>query len=733
MKAFGLVFPQLYHCREASGSLTLPKEISLNGSPLPAWLRNRLEQACRAAGLRLRQHALHSLRISIERNIFPHIKDDLLRRQSYQLILHPDGNIVVKCMSSVGRQYALITLCHLLEAKAGGAILGPLRIDDYPVYRVRGVMLDLAREYFPPPAHLRLIIDRLVALKINTLWLYLENNFVAPGLEDISPQGGMTPAEARNISEYGRERGIDVVPCTNLISHMEGWFRLERHADFCDGKMRGYPVLTDPRWRKMIRHYLVELAKAFPSPNLHIGLDELLFTGTNPVVADTIRRRTKTTYFREAAREVISFARSLGKTVWCWDDMFIGRNAGRAFPEGLEHPEKALAAIPPKTILAHWYYDAESDRHRQCLERLRSSGRPFTVSPSCWTQRFNYGSLGTAIPNLSYMARAGLKAGAFGYICCHWEAPWLESAWPLLAMSAGFAWAGTIHSVKRFFPALAFVTTGETDGSLGTYLGATNALEEFLEQKLGFANRHAMRSALIMEGPHRMWRRLTGAFSVQDREKIVSLLKTARTAYLKIGTRDIVLRKALRFPIILFETGLTILDSFDRAWDHYHRAALLQKTKPKEYRRHLAVSAKFVNRTANTVMHYRDFLQKLRSTGYTPYDLYVLSGHIRDLRQTMRLIKRCERGNIGLPYFEKLLCPPNRYQQSSLSQIRIQNVFHEPVPNAEWLKPGVRKTGRDNLDKTLRQSLPGNRSRPELRVSESRKGVGCYFAKLADN
>lgn len=153
--------------------------------------------------------------------------------------------------------------------------------------------------------YLKKVIDRLADLKMNTLWLYLENHFRAPGLEDLSPKMGMTPAQ----------RGIDVVPGTNVLSHMEGWFRLERYADFCDGRMRSHPVLTRKEALPLVRRYVRHLARSFPSPNFHAGLDELLFTGTNPEAAETIRRKGMALYFADFTTKVIRYLKRLGKTV----------------------------------------------------------------------------------------------------------------------------------------------------------------------------------------------------------------------------------------------------------------------------------------------------------------------------------------------------------------------------------------------------------------------------------
>ena len=70
-------------------------------------------------------------------------------------------------------------------AAAGDRTLPACRIEDWPDFAVRGVMLDVSRDRVPSMPTLRDLVDRLAGWKINQLQLYMEHTFAYAGHEDV--------------------------------------------------------------------------------------------------------------------------------------------------------------------------------------------------------------------------------------------------------------------------------------------------------------------------------------------------------------------------------------------------------------------------------------------------------------------------------------------------------------------------------------------------------------------
>lgn len=686
MNATELLFPKPLSIVAKSGTVQPPRTITLTGARVPSWLQRKFNCAANATPVRLELTAGAFTDVPAAR-----------RLQSYRLTLSASGTVTIQSPGPAGLQSGLITLSQLLTAARAGAILTPVVISDVPAFGVRGVQVDMAREFFPSLDYLKKLVDRCVDLKLNTLWLYLENHFHAPGLEDLSVPGGMTPADARAISAYAAARGVDLVPGTNVLSHMEGWFRLERYSDFCDGRMRSYPVLTDPRVWKLVRTYISQMADAFPSKNFHAGLDELLFTGTNPAAAAAIKKLGKSKYYTDFARQVITLLQRKGKTIWMWDDMVMGKNVDRTEGFGKDYAT-ALQRFPRDVIMVHWYYWTNADgKHAGILDRVRKSGRPVVMAPSSKTYQFDYGNLRAAAENQSHMAQCGLDCQALGYVCTHWESRYgssFEAGWPLLALSAGFAWGGPVAVDASLRRRLSFAITGETDGALGRYLQTLGEIEDFLivHRKVPATG---FRSFIFLNGPDQLWRRLTGLLTSADRSHLRKLLAKAVAQQAGIGPRDPALKRALQLPTILFAEGLNIIDSFDRAWDAYHQAALVERRprQAKVFRRYIKATVTELRAVTAALTRLRRKMQELEETGHTPYDGHVLGQWIDSLRNLSQLVRTAAKSAGGLPYFEKLLYLPDAYYTSNLRQLQVQNGGYARYANLPWLKrPGTTRS-----------------------------------------
>lgn len=707
MNAAELLFPKPASIRLQAGRIPRPRALAWEGTAIPVWLKRKLVRVCGSA----EGDGRARVRMRLAAAGFAPERDAACRAQSYELTADARGDFSIAATSRAGLQHGLITLGQLLSAAGSGATLTPMAIRDAPSFAIRGIQVDLAREFFPPMRYLRNLVDRMVDLKLNTLWLYLENHFRAPGLEDLSPRKGMTPAQAREISAYAAERGVDVVPGANLLSHMEGWFRLERYSDLCDGNGRSYPVLGREEAFRLSARFADELARAFPSRNFHAGLDELLFTGANPEAARQIRRQGKAVYFAKFARRLIRRLQARGKVVWIWDDMVVGKNVDRK--EGFQRfAPFALRAIPRKTILTHWYYWTNDDgKHEPIFRRVVRSGRPFAMAPSAQAGHWNSGHFQKAAENQAYLADLGTKHRAVGYICTHWEARLgssFEASWPFLAMSAGYSWGGVVDW-KQESLAFSFALCGSRGSDLVAYLKTLQSVEELLFGCLP-GNSRGFREILIVRGPPVFWRTFSPRLNSQDRRAFRILMGRARDQHARLGKKDFLLKEALRLPLTLYQAGFGILENFDRAWASYHAAARMERRRRERdaFVRRVEETLGALRCARAQLADYREALLWLQTTtGHTPYDAYALRQQMRNMDVVARLVRAVVRDGNGLPYFEKLLHLPEVYRNSNLCQLRVQNNFNPIHPDLPW-PVRWRRAGRGSVTQDRRRFLNKN-------------------------
>lgn len=171
-------------------------------------------------------------------------------------------------------------------------------------------MCDFARQRSFVRKEFLLWLDALSRLGYNGVGLYLEGAFEFDSIPGVIREGVMTKADAAWAVEESKKRGILVFPMTNVVGHMEHFFRQERYRDLLmantDGRQMNF---FDPRAEEFVMGVVHEYAAAFGTGMVHIGGDET-----------TLKPEEKVPY----AQFLAKICRNLldeGITPAIWDDM----------------------------------------------------------------------------------------------------------------------------------------------------------------------------------------------------------------------------------------------------------------------------------------------------------------------------------------------------------------------------------------------------------------------------
>jgi hexosaminidase len=207
-----------------------------------------------------------------------------------------------------------------------------MEIEDRPRFGWRGVMLDVARNYFLID-YIKRTIDLLAFYKMNRLHLHLTDSqawrleikkypLLGKPLDrhdfPCTWQGNYSQEDIREIVSYAKERHVIVVPeiefpghsdavltaypellCVTHASHQGGW----DHKEFCPGNEKVFQFADD---------VLAEVTALFDAPYIHIGGDEYMGTAWEKC-PDCQRRIESEGLIREDTPELEAmFSKSLG-------------------------------------------------------------------------------------------------------------------------------------------------------------------------------------------------------------------------------------------------------------------------------------------------------------------------------------------------------------------------------------------------------------------------------------
>jgi len=214
--------------------------------------------------------------------------------ESYRLTVTPMG-ARLDAPNPLGVLHGMETFLQLIDLDASGFGVPAVTIEDHPRFPWRGLMLDVARHWFPL-ADVKRTLDGMAAVKLNVFhWHLSENQGFRiesqrfPKLQELGSDGEYyTQDQVRDAIAYARERGIRVIPEFDMPGHTTAWFvgypelasaaspapgpyQIERQWGIFDPAMDP----TREETYQFLDAFIGEMAALFPDEYFHIGGDEV--------------------------------------------------------------------------------------------------------------------------------------------------------------------------------------------------------------------------------------------------------------------------------------------------------------------------------------------------------------------------------------------------------------------------------------------------------------------------
>lgn len=366
--------------------------------------------------------------------------------QGYRLRITRDG-VRTQSPSRTGLRHARATLRQVIAQNPG--VLPVAEIEDRPVFKTRGVMLDVSRCRIPTTEELLRIVDQLAGLKCNHLQLYTEHTFAYAGAEDVwRDWDPFTPDDIRRVDQHARDRGVELAANQNCFGHLRHWLEnpkfahlAETHGDWMfDVWPRSGPFSlcpTDPASERFVANLLAQLLPNFTSRLVNIGCDETYDIAYGRS-ADEVRRRGRGVVFAEFVAKITAIARSHDRRSMFWADI------------ALSHPE-CLDLLPDDIIALAWGYEPDAPWDRWC-DACRGAGREVWLCPGTSSWRSLTGRTTERRANLESAAAAGVRHHAEGFLVCDWGDSGHWQTWPLalhaIADGLDVGWRGSGESTR---------------------------------------------------------------------------------------------------------------------------------------------------------------------------------------------------------------------------------------------------------------------------------------------
>jgi len=421
------IIPEPVSLSQKEGEFTLPKRVTIETSTGPemkeviATLRQRLSVPTGSKVVVLSNAQTATIKLILNKKA-----DDALGKEGYNLAVTPKG-IFIKANEPAGLFYGVQTLVQLFPKEivsdkyvANVNWMAPcVEITDYPRFKWRGLMFDVARHFFTK-AEVEEYIDNMVKYKMNLLHLHLTDDegwrieikslprlttvgaynvkkvgyfgtFSPPTADEPRDYGGFyTQKDIKEIVQYAKDRFVNILPEIDVPGHSlaavvaypelsctpgADKYQVRSGENFMSFTKEGIKAKIDntlcPANEKVyefLDKVLTEVAQMFPFGYIHMGGDECaknFWEQSDAVKALMQKENLKTqeevqSYFEKRLEKIVE---SKGKKFLGWDEILEGGLAPdaivmswRGMKGGIEAAKMGHEVVMSPTTFAYLDY-----------------------------------------------------------------------------------------------------------------------------------------------------------------------------------------------------------------------------------------------------------------------------------------------------------------------------------------------------------------------------------------
>lgn len=234
-------------------------------------------------------------------------------------------------------------------------------------FRRLGTMIDCSRNAVMKVETIKKWIDLTTDIGYNTLMLYTEDTWEVKEQPYFGyGRGRYSAAELREINDYAKRQGMEVIPCIQTLAHLNAitrWPVYQRHIDIADILLAG-----DEEVYRLIDNMFATISECFDSKYVNVGMDEAVLVGRGKYY-DLHGDVDRTQILLEHICKVSEIGKRYGLTLCMWSDMFYRLTVGDYYDSNAPIRKDVKDMIPDNVELIYWdYYNTEFEHYDAMLE-----------------------------------------------------------------------------------------------------------------------------------------------------------------------------------------------------------------------------------------------------------------------------------------------------------------------------------------------------------------------------
>ena len=197
------------------------------------------------------------------------------------------------------------------------------RINEYKNF---GAMVCCASNGVMKPEKVKELIDLLSVMGYNLLELCIDDIYKIDGEPYFGYlRGGYTKEEVREMDEYAKSKGIELVPCIQVLAHLVNLVKIPEYSDITD--IDDILLIDEPKTYRLIDKMIKFVSDNFSSKKINLCFDEAHHVGLGKYL-DKHGYKDRYELLLKHLNKVCEMVDGYGLEPHIWSDMFFRMASG---------------------------------------------------------------------------------------------------------------------------------------------------------------------------------------------------------------------------------------------------------------------------------------------------------------------------------------------------------------------------------------------------------------------
>lgn len=221
-------------------------------------------------------------------------------------------------------------------------------------FKHNGVMHDCSRNGALNFKKYKEFVVMHALLGMNMFMLYTEDLYEVEGEPFFGYlRGRYTKKEIKEMDEYAKMFGVELVPCIQTLSHLNQAIKWNAYSDRRDSN--NTLLVDEPKTYEFIDKLIKTCSENFSSRNIHIGMDEAFDLGIGSFLYKN-KLINKTESLLRHLNKVVEICQKYGMKPMMWEDMFFHLNGSSDWYNNKADLPEEVKKLIPDVGLVYWDY-----------------------------------------------------------------------------------------------------------------------------------------------------------------------------------------------------------------------------------------------------------------------------------------------------------------------------------------------------------------------------------------